>query len=187
MSPSNPTLETSKLFGLLARFGDTDALIQAAHSLNRQGYRRFDAYTPFPVTGLAAAIGFHRTRMPLVVLVGGLIGLIGGYGLQWWVSVVAYPLNIGGRPLNSWPLFIPVTFELTILVAALFAVLGMLALNGLPQPHHPLFGIPEFDHASTDGFFLCIEATDPQFDKQKTLQVLQNLQPCEIWYVPQSP
>lgn len=123
----------------------------------------------------------------MVVLCGGLIGLVSGYGLQWWVSVVAYPLNIGGRPLNSWPLFVPVTFELTILVAALFAVLGMLALNGLPRPHHPLFGIPEFDRASTDGFFLCIEATDPRFDERETLQALLELHPCEVWHVPETP
>lgn len=178
--------ESSRLFGLLARFETTETLIHAAHELSRQGYRKIDAYTPFAVTGLAEAIGFRRTGMSKVVLCGGLIGLASGYGLQWWVSVIAYPLNIGGRPLNSWPLFVPVTFEVTILVAALFAVLGMLALNGLPRPHHPLFGIPEFARATTDGYFLCIEATDPQFEEQESLRLLLELHPCEVWHVPEA-
>lgn len=186
MSSHKLHADSPKLFGLLARFADTETLIQAAQDLSRLGYRRFDAYTPFAVSGLADAMGFRRTAMPIVVLGGGLVGLVSGYGLQWWVSVVAYPLNIGGRPLNSWPLFIPVTFELTILVAALSAVLGMFALNGLPRPYHPLFGIPEFGRASTDGFFLCIEARDPLFDELETLRVLQELHPCEVWHVPES-
>lgn len=177
----------SRLYGLLAQFPDAESLIHACREMTARGYRRLDAYTPFPTHGLAEAIGFRRTRMPLVVLIGGLVGLAAGYGLQWWVSVVAYPLNIGGRPLSSWPAFIPVTFEVTILVASLFAVLGMLALNGLPRPHHPLFDIPAFDHASTDGFFLCVEARDPQFDPEKTSQSLMELHPSEIWHVPQSP
>ncbi len=186
MNSLNSQIESARPFGLLARFADTETLIHAARDLTRQGYRKLDAYTPFAVTGLAEAIGFRRSGMPMVVLCGGLIGLVSGYGLQWWVSVVAYPLNIGGRPLNSWPLFIPVTFEMTILVAALFAVLGMLALNRLPRPHHPLFGIPEFDRASTDGFFLCIEATDPRFDEQETLRAILELHPCEVWNVPKA-
>lgn len=187
MTQPSSNADFVELYGVLAEFPDAESLVHAAEAMSAQGYRRMDAYTPFAVHGLAEALGFRRTRMPLVVLIGGLIGLIGGYYLQWWVSVVAYPLNIGGRPLNSWPTFIPVTFELTILSAALFAVLGMLALNGLPRPHHPLFAIPAFDHASTDGFFLCIEARDPQFDRDRTTQALHALQPKGVWHVPQSP
>jgi hypothetical protein len=175
------------LYGLLAEFPSADSLVAAARDLSERGYRRLDAYTPFAVHGLAEALGFHKTRMSLVVLIGGLIGMVGGFALQWWVAVKAYPLNIGGRPLNSWPAFIPVTFELTILVASLFAVLGMLALNGLPRPHHPLFAIPAFDHASSDAFFLCVEAADPLFDVAHTSDLLEHLQPKQIWHVPQSP
>lgn len=175
------------LYGLLAEFPSAEALVAAARDLSKRGYRRLDAYTPFAVHGLAEALGFRKTRMSLVVLIGGLLGMVGGFALQWWVAVKAYPLNIGGRPLNSWPAFIPVTFELTILVASLFAVLGMLALNGLPRPHHPLFAIPAFDHASSDAFFLCVEAADPLFDLARTRQFLEDLKPKQIWHVPQSP
>jgi len=185
--PDQIPVEASPLYGLLAEFPDADSLVAAAAALSARGYRRMDAYTPFAVHGLSDALGFRQTRMPLVVLVGGLIGLVGGYALQWWVAVKAYPLNIGGRPLNSWPSFVPVTFELTILVASLFAVLGMLALNGLPRPHHPLFAIPAFDHASTDGFFLCVESADPLFDPFESPKQLKELQPKQVWNVPQSP
>src|SRR5205823_14656862 len=126
--------------------------VRAAH---REGYRRMDAYTPFPVEELSHALGFRHTRLPFLILIGGICGCVGGYLLQYWVSAVAYPMNIGGRPLNSWPMFIPVTFEVTILLAALTTVLGMLALNGLPAPYHPLFHVPRFAMASRDRFFLC--------------------------------
>lgn len=187
IQPSSAEGKDSSLYGILAQFADTQTLICASESLVSRGYRRLDAYTPFAVSGLAEAIGFRRTRMPLVVLIGGLVGLASGYGLQWWVSAVAYPLNIGGRPLNSWPAFIPVTFELTILFAALSAVLGMLALNGLPRPHHPLFEIPAFERASTDGFFLCVESRDPHFHAGDVRRVFSELHASEIWDVPQSP
>ena len=139
-----------------------------------------DAYSPFPIEELHEALGSHHTRLPLIVLIGGLVGCIGGYALQYWSSVIAYPLNIGGKPLHSWPAFIPVTFECTILVAALSAVLGMLALNGLPMPYHPVFNVPRFALASRNRFFLCIEATDPKFDLEATRRFLERLVPGTV-------
>lgn len=160
-------------YGLMAEFANPESVLGAAQRAFAAGYRHMDAYTPFPVDGLAEAIGFRRTGLPLIVLLGGIAGGLGGYALQYWVSVLAYPLNIGGRPLHSWPAFVVVTFELTILVAALAAVLGMLALNGLPKPYHPVFNVPRFALASEDRFFLCIEATDPQFEPEQTRRFLE--------------
>lgn len=157
----------------MAEFANPESVLGAAQRAFAAGYRHMDAYTPFPVDGLAEAIGFRRTGLPLIVLLGGIAGGLGGYALQYWVSVLAYPLNIGGRPLHSWPAFVVVTFELTILVAALAAVLGMLALNGLPKPYHPVFNVPRFALASEDRFFLCIEATDPQFEPEQTRRFLE--------------
>ena len=174
----------SDLFGVLAQFGRPQALVEAAARVRQAGYRRFGAYSPMPLDGLADAMAFPPSRMALVVLLGGLIGGLSGYLLQYWVSVVAYPLNVGGRPLHSWPAFIPVTFEMTILGASLAAVLGMLALNGLPRPHHPLFAISRFDRATQDSFFLCILATDPKFDRQSTRAFLETLDPLEVEDVP---
>src|SRR5438876_798702 len=131
-----PEMTTSEIYGLMAEFDNPDALLEAASRTHAEGYRTVDAYTPFPVHGLAEAIGQRRTRLPLVVLIGGIVGGTGGYLLQLWTMGFSYPINVGGRPLNSWPAFIPVTFELTVLIAALSAVLGMLALNGLPEPYH---------------------------------------------------
>ena len=164
------------IYGLMAEFDSPDALLVAAQRAYEDGYRRMDAYSPFPVEGLAEAIGFHRSGLPLVVLIGGIVGGLGGYLMQYYLSVIDYPLNIGGRPLHSAPSFIPVTFELTILIAALAAVLGLLALNGLPMPYHPVFNVPRFELASRNLFFLCIEATDRQFDRQNTRRFLESLQ-----------
>jgi Protein of unknown function (DUF3341) len=172
------------IYGLLAEFDDPDRLLGAAQAAHQDGYRKMDAYTPFPVEHLAEAIGFRATRLPLLILIGGIVGCVGGFFLQYWVSVSAYPENIGGRPLNSWPAFIPVTFELTILLAALTAVFGMLGLNGLPMPYHPLFNVPRFAEASRDRFFLCIEARDLRFDRESTRRFLQSLQPREVFEVP---
>jgi len=139
-----------------------------------------DAYTPFPIEGLAEALGFHRTRLPLIVLLGGIVGGVSGYLMQYWIAAIDYPLNIGGRPLHSWPAFIPVTFELTILGAALAAVLGMLVLNGLPMPYHPLFHVPRFALVTRNCFFLCIEARDPQFDRDETRRFLTSVKAREV-------
>jgi hypothetical protein len=169
---------------LLAEFGDAEALVNAAARVHQAGYRGFEAYSPMPVEGLAEAIGFRRTRVPLVVLVGGVVGMVGGYALQYYCAVIAYPINIGGRPLNSWPAFIPVTFEMTVLGAALAAVLGMLAMNGLPRPHHPLFGVPQFDRATRDRFFLCVLKADPLYHERTTRKLLEQLDAREVIDVP---
>ncbi|MBZ5553402.1 MAG: DUF3341 domain-containing protein [Acidobacteriia bacterium] len=164
----------------MAEFETAEALIAAAHATREEGYRRMDAYSPLPVEGLAEAIGFHDRRLPVIVLIGGVVGCLSGYYLQYWCSAISYPLNIGGRPLNSWPSFIPITFEMTVLVAALSAVLGMLALNGLPMPYHPVFNSPRFALATRDRFFLCIEARDPKFDTEKTKNFLAGLHAREV-------
>jgi len=168
------------LYGVMAEFDTPEMLLDATRSAYRAGYRRMDAYSPFAVDGLAEALGFHHTRLPLIVLIGGILGGIGGFYLQYWISVIDYPLIVGGKPYNSWPAFIPVTFETTVLAAALSAVLGMLALNGLPMPYHPVFNVERFALASRDRFFLCIEAADPKFDSKATVEFLQSLQPKGI-------
>ncbi len=170
----------SLIHGLMAEFDDPTSLVAAAGRAHREGYRSMDAYSPFPIEELHEALGSHHTRLPLIVLIGGLFGCIGGYALQYWSSVVEYPLNIGGKPLHSWPAFIPVTFECTILAAALSCVLGMLALNGLPMPYHPVFNLPRFALASRNRFFLCIESTDPKFDLEATRRFLETLDPREV-------
>jgi len=172
--------ERPEVYGLMAEFESPNSIVRAARRAYEEGYRRMDAYTPFPIETLSEAIGFHGSRLPLVVLIGGILGGLGGYFLQYWVSVIAYPLNVGGRPLHSWPSFIPVTFESAVLVAALSAVLGMLALNGLPMPYHPVFNVKSFALATRDRFFLCIEATDPKFDAVATRRFLESLGPREV-------
>ena len=169
-----------RLYGLMAEFATPQDLVSAAEQARAAGYRRLDAYAPFPIETLSEALGHRKSRVPLLVLLGAILGSAGGYGLQYWCAAIAYPLNIGGRPYNSWPAFIPVTFEMTILLAALFAVLGMLALNGLPMPYHPVFNVPRFALASRDRYFLCIEARDPGFDPAATRQFLMSLKPSEV-------
>jgi hypothetical protein len=171
---------TPRPYGLMAEFEDPTDLVAAARRAREAGYRCMDAYSPLPIEELHEALGSHHTRLPLVVLIGGIIGCVGGYTLQYWASAIAYPLNVGGKPLHSWPAFIPVTFECTILVAALFAVFGMLALNGLPQPYHPVFNVPRFALASRSRFFLCIESKDPQFDLDRTRAFLEEQRPKEV-------
>jgi hypothetical protein len=171
----------SHIYGVVAEFPSPDELIHAVEKSREAGYRRIEAYTPFPVEGLAEALALKRNNVPLIALIGGLTGGLGGFFFQYWVNVIAYPVNIGGRPLNSWPAFIPVTFELTVLGAALSAVFGMLALNGLPRPHHPLFNVKRFvKHATSDRFFLCIEARDPKFHVAESARFLHQLKATHV-------
>jgi hypothetical protein len=174
----------SNVYGLMAEFDKPEDVVAATRDAYAQGYRYMEAYTPFPVEGLAESLGFERNGIALVVLIGGIIGGLGGFFLQWFSAVVHYPLEIGGRPFNSWPMFIPITFEMTILVAALSAVLGMLGLNGLPRPHHPVFNVPGFALASRNRFFLCLQARDPLFDVEASRRFLEQRAPRTISVVP---
>ncbi len=168
------------MYGLMAEFEDPTSLVEATHKAYEEGYRKMDAYSPFPIEELSEAVGFHHTHLPLIVLIGGIIGCVGGFLMQYYISVIDYPINVGGRPFYSWPSFIPVTFETTILVAALSAVFGMLALNGLPEPYHPVFNVQRFALATRNRFFLCIEATDPKFDPEMTRRFLERLHAREV-------
>jgi hypothetical protein len=171
---------TRRTWGILAEFERPDEVVRAAELARSHGYRVLEAYSPFPVEGLAAALGFRHSRLPLLVLVGGILGGAGGFFLQYWVSVIEYPQIVGGKPDNSWPAFIPITFEMTVLVAALTAVLGMLGMNGLPRPHHPLFAVPEFERASRDRFFLALAATDPLYDPVTSRAFFEELHPISL-------
>ncbi|HYT20151.1 MAG TPA: DUF3341 domain-containing protein [Candidatus Polarisedimenticolia bacterium] len=165
----------SHIYGVMGEFSAPEEFLHAVEKVREAGYRRFDAFAPFPVEGLSEALGLKRNLVPAITLLGGLAGGIGGFYFQYWASAITYPLNIAGRPLNSWPAFIPVTFELTILGASLAAVFGMLALNKLPQPNHPVFNVHRFTHASSDRFFVCIEARDPKFHLEEVSRLLQNV------------
>jgi len=173
------------IHGLMAEFQTHGQLLAAARQARERGYRRMDGYTPFPVEGLPEALGLKRTLVPLAVLLGGIFGGVGGFFMQWYANVISYPLDIGGRPLDTWPAFIPITFELTILCAALAAFFSSLAMNRLPQPYHPVFNASHFKRASTDRFFLCIEAGDPLFDANETRNFLAGLGAESIEEVPQ--
>ena len=172
------------IHGAMAEFDTPEDLLHAAERAYAQGYRRMDAYTPIPVEGLAEAIGFKHNNVAFAVLIGGILGCTGGYGLLYWITVIAYPLNVGGRPLHSWPAYIPITFECMILLASLTALVSMLAMNGLPQPYHPVFNVARFARASRDGFFLCIESSDPNFRTAETLQFLRDIGGREVTVVP---
>ena len=173
-------MKPSHVYGLMAEFEDPTALVSATHQAYQSGYRRMDAYSPFPIEELHEALGEGHSKLPLIVLIGGICGCLGGYSLQYWAATVAYPINVGGKPLHSWPAFIPITFECTILAAALSAVFGMLALNGLPMPYHPVFNAARFALASRNRFFLCIESRDPRFDAVETRSFLESLGPREV-------
>lgn len=177
---SSPLTPHSPPYGLLAEFDNPTDLVAAARQAHAAGYRKLDAYTPFPIEELNEALELGNTWVAPLVLIGGVTGAAAGYFLQYYIAVIDYPLNIGGRPLHSWPSFIPVTFELTILFAGLFAVLGMLALNGLPMPHHPVFNAPRFALATRDRFFLCIEADDPLYKRDDTWRFLDRLGPRSV-------
>lgn len=168
------------LYGLIAEFDDPEALLAAAEKTRDAGYKKFEAYTPMPIHGLDEAVGYRGTRLPWVIFGAGLTGAIGMFTLQTWINLVAYPLNIGGRPLFSWPAFIPATFEGMVLLSAFAAVFGMIAACGLPRPYHPVFNAPNFERASVDRFFLCIEAADPKFELKRTRQFLESLEPLAV-------
>jgi hypothetical protein len=172
--------ESGGLHGLMAEFDTPTALVEAANRARLDGYRNMDAYSPIPIEELGEALGLRRTRLPRLVLLGGIVGGLGGYGLQYWSQTMAYPMNVGGRPFHSWPQFIPVTFETTVLGAALTCFVAMWALNKLPMPYHPVFNVPEFARASTDRFFLCIEADDSRFDLERTRKFLESLHPVGV-------
>jgi Alternative complex III, ActD subunit len=171
-------------YGVIAEFASPTELMTAAEATRDAGYTHMDAFSPFPIHGLHEAVGMHSTGMSALVLGGGILGGIGGFFMCWYASVVSYPLNIGGKPLNSWPAWIPITFECTILLAAFAAVFGMLALNGLPMPYHPVFNVRRFDQASRDKFFLVIQARDPKFDLDGVWTFLESLHPREVIDVP---
>jgi hypothetical protein len=173
-----------KVFGLMAEFDNVNDAVIAARRTYAAGYRKLDAYSPFPVEELSEAIGFHKNGVALVCLVGGLLGCTAAYVLQWWINTISYPINIGGRPLHSWPSFVIVTFEMTILFSGLSAVFGMLALNGLPMPYHPVFNVPRFELASRDRFFLVIFSSDRNYDPIGTREFLEGLNAISVAEVP---
>jgi len=175
---------STSIYGLMAEFDSARDLIDAARQTHGAGYKKIDAYSPFPIEEVAEAIGFHKNGVPLVTLIGGIIGGLTGYLLQYWVAVINYPTNVGGRPFHSWPSFIIITFELTILFGGISAVFGMLALNGLPMPYHPVFNVERFALASKDRFFLIVFSSDPKYDPKGTRQFLEGLQPRSISEVP---
>ena len=163
------------LYGVMAEFESPTDLVAAAHKVYSLGYRRINGYSPFPIEELSEAIGFTKTSLPLIVFIGGVVGGLSGFFMQYWIEVIDYPINVGGKPYNSWPAFIPITFEMTVLFAAFSAVLGMLILNKLPQPYHPVFNIPSFALATRDRFFLAIEANDAKFNHAEVVDLLKSL------------
>jgi hypothetical protein len=168
------------IYGVMAEFDNPTSLVNAAREARARGYRKLDAYSPFPIEALTEALHLPKSKLPLIVLIGGILGGLTGYLMQYYVTVIYFPINVAGRPLHSWPMYIVITFELTILFAAISAVFGLLALCGLPMPYHPTFNVPRFALASRNRFFLCIEARDPLFDRQATEQFLESLDAQEV-------
>ena len=171
---------TKGIYGLMAEFDSPTALVNAARAAREKGYRKMEAYSPFPVEELNDVLHLHKNKLPLIVLIGGITGLLTGYLMQYYITVWDFPINVGGRPLHSWPAYIIITFELTVLFSAIFCVLGLLALCGLPMPYHPMFNVPRFATASRNRFFLCIEARDPLFDQSQTAEFLGTLDAKEV-------
>lgn len=176
--------QSDKLYGYLAEFQTADALLAAARCIREAGYRKLDAFSPFPLEGLPEAIGIEDSALPYWMLGGGLVGAVTGYGIQYFSAVIDYPILVGGKPFNSWPAFIPATFELAVLFAALTGFVALVLTNGLPRLHHPLFGVPRFDLATRDRFFLLIKANDPSFDRQRTRRQLDECRPAGVFEVP---
>jgi Protein of unknown function (DUF3341) len=184
MSEHAALSELPTIHGAMAEFDTPEGLLEACERAYAEGYRKMDAYAPMPVAGLAEAIGYKKNYVALCVLIGGICGVVGGYSLLFWITVIAYPHNVGGRPLHSWPSYIPITFECMILLASLTALVSMLAMNGLPKPYHPVFNVPAFDRASIDKFFLCIESSDPKFHTDDTMAFLRETGAKEVSVVP---
>ena len=179
-APHHHRRHVPPLYGVIAEFEGPNELVHAARRVYESGYRRINGYSPYPIEELSEAIGFTHTSLPLIVFIGGVLGALGGFFMQYWIEVINYPLNVGGKPYNSWPAFIPITFECTVLAAAFSAVLGMLILNKLPQPYHPVFNTPNFALATRDRFFLAVEANDPKFDHGKVVELLKSLNATEV-------
>jgi Protein of unknown function (DUF3341) len=179
-----PETDEPSLYGIMAEFDTAEQLLQATRRAYNAGFRAMDAYAPFPVEGLGEALGFHSPAVPLIGLFGGMVGAATGYGMQFFVHAISLPVNVGGRPLNSWPAFIPVTFEMGVLFSALSLLVGLLILNGHPQPYHPVFNVEAFARASRDRFFLCIESRDRQFEPSATRRFLRELGAREVTDVP---
>jgi hypothetical protein len=177
-------VEEPRLYGIMAEFDTAEQLLQATRRAYRAGFRAMDTYTPFPVDGLDEALGVHSAAVPLIGLIGGMVGAATGYAMQFFVHAISLPINVGGRPFNSWPAFIPVTFEMGVLFSALSLLVGLMILNGHPEPYHPVFNVEAFARASRDRFFLCIEARDRQFEPAATRRFLQELGAREVADVP---
>jgi hypothetical protein len=177
-------MKRTPIYGLMAEFDNPSDVVAAARKTYEAGYRKIDAYTPFPIEELSEAVGFHHNGVALVILIGGILGCFSGFALQWWIATISYPVNVGGRPYLSTPAFIVVTFEMTILFAVLAAVFGMLALNGLPMPYHPVFNVPRFAFATKDRFFLIVFSSDPKYSSTGTRNFLESLTPRSISEVP---
>jgi len=173
-------MDDRKLYGLIAEFEKPDELLAAVQKAREFGYRRIDAYAPYPLQGLSEALGLPPSPVPFFVLAGAVAGAVGAYAMQYFATVIDYPLNIGGRPLHSWPTYIPITFEVMILLGAFAAVISVFVLNGLPQPYHPVFNVPEFKRATIDRFYLSIEKRDPNFDLQSTRAFLHRLGATQV-------
>lgn len=177
-------MKRTPIYGLMAEFDTPESVVHAARKTYEAGYKKIDAYSPFPIEALSEAVGFHHNLVPLVVLIGGIVGGLSGFALQYWIHVINYPVVVAGRPLNSWPAFVVVTFEMTILFAGISAVFGMLALNGLPMPYHPVFNVPRFALASKDRFFLIVFSSDPKYSPAETRRFLESFSPRSISEVP---
>lgn len=170
-------------YGILAEFENAEDLVRAAQEVRDHHYRKFESYSPYPIKELEEMLEDEWNPLPLIVLVGGLLGAATAWSMQTYIAIWDFPINVGGRPLYSWPSFIVILFELTVLVASIFSFIGMLRLSGFPRPHHPLFGIPRFKSVTSDGFFLCVEARDPLFNPKRTTELLEELNPLEVWEV----